>query len=355
MIHNEKTDKLLISHYQQYPKLEIQDIFKFIYQSCFGCEHMIASLESAIDYIQKENSSLSEYSHSQIDDLDGEYSRVHFSYLKYGLSVETFGKLFFLSAKNEPDREAELEKKLDVAKKLILEKKLPFSSDEFNKAKKQWQAQGYMPIHHSEKFKTEYNPAYRVIANIYVPFLRFFATIDTLLKDGPAVIAIEGGSASGKSTLGEILKNIYDCNVLHMDDFFLRPEQRTADRYSEAGGNIDRERFLEEVLIPLKNNETINYRRFDCSSLKILPSIKITPEKLTIIEGAYSMHPEFEKYYDYSVFLDISPEKQKLRIEKRNSPEMAQRFYNEWIPLENEYFSKLKVKERCHMYIPIST
>ena len=150
-----------------------------------------------------------------------------------------------------------------------------------------------------------------------------------------------------------MLKDIYDCNLLHMDDFFLRPEQRTPERFAEAGGNIDRERFLEEVLIPLSKNETISYRRLDCSTFTMCPSVEIAPKKLTIIEGAYSMHPAFEKYYDLSVFLDVSKELQKQRIEKRNTAQMAKRFFEEWIPLENIYFSEMKVKERCNLSITV--
>lgn len=47
------------------------------------------------------------------------------------------------------------------------------------------------------------------------------------------LVAIEGGSASGKTTLGELLQNVYDCPVFHMDDFFLRPEQRTEARFTQ--------------------------------------------------------------------------------------------------------------------------
>ena len=44
------------------------------------------------------------------------------------------------------------------------------------------------------------------------------------------VVALEGGSASGKTTLAALLQRIYNCaTVFHMDDFFLRPEQRTED------------------------------------------------------------------------------------------------------------------------------
>ena len=162
-----------------------------------------------------------------------------------------------------------------------------------------------------------------------------------------------GGSASGKTTLGEMLKELYDCNVFHMDDFFLRPEQRTEERYAEAGGNIDRERFLEEVLIPLSRNKPVHYRKFDCSTLTLSPAATINPKKLTIVEGAYSMHPAFAGYYDLTVFLDISYELQKARIAKRNSPQMAERFYNEWIPLEETYFSETRAKERSDMRFKI--
>ncbi|MBQ8574855.1 MAG: hypothetical protein IJ447_02275 [Clostridia bacterium] len=187
----------------------------------------------------------------------------------------------------------------------------------------------------------------------YIPFLPLFEKLDEMLKNGSVVLAIDGGSASGKTTLSGILNEIYGCTVLHTDDFFLRPEQRTPERYAEVGGNLDRERFLEEVLRPLKRNETINYRRFDCATFTISPFTEIKPEKLTVIEGAYSMHPTLAEYYDLAVFLDISPELQRERILKRNSAEEAERFFSKWIPLEREYFSKMHVGQRCDMIIKI--
>lgn len=349
----EKTRQLLIKHYDKYPRLQIRDLFKFIFQSSFGCEHMISSLDVAIDYIREESDAVTQADDTAIDYLDGEYSRVHLSVLKKGLSAETFGKLFFASAKKEPDGKAKLEKKLDVVRTLVREGAFPFSADELDRAIEDWRGAGYPAIHHSEDFRQSYKPAYRVIANEYVPFIPLFARLDTMLKAGRTVVAIEGGSASGKSTLGKILEDVYGGTVFHMDDFFLRPEQRNDERYAEIGGNIDRERFLEEVLIPLSKNETVNYRKFDCSTMTLSQGVDVAPEKLVVIEGAYSMHPDLEKYYDLSVFLDISPKLQSQRISKRNSPEDAERFYNIWIPLENKYFSHTKAEERCDIKIPI--
>ena len=105
------------------------------------------------------------------------------------------------------------------------------------------------------------------------------------------IVAIDGPCTSGKTTLASQLETLYDCNVFHMDDFFLRPQQRTADRFAEVGGNIDYERFYEEVLTPLQKGLPFSYRPFDCSTFTLPEPIQVSPKKLNIIEGTYSHHP----------------------------------------------------------------
>lgn len=176
--------------------------------------------------------------------------------------------------------------------------------------------------------------------------------IDRLMVERERVlVAIDGGSASGKTTLGALLQSIYACPVFHMDDFFLRPEQRTPERFSEPGGNVDRERFLSEVLLPLREGKTVDYRRFDCKTFTIASPRRIEPGRLNIIEGAYAMHPDLAPYYDLTVFLAVSAEKQRERILKRNAPAQAELFFDRWIPLEQRYFAALNVPERCDLTI----
>ena len=182
-------------------------------------------------------------------------------------------------------------------------------------------------------------------------FLPLFNVINDRLKKGRMTLAIDGLSASGKTTLAKLLEEKYECTVFHMDDFFLQPFQRTKERYEEIGGNIDRERFLDQVLKPLFKGEKIKYQPFDCSVMTLLNTIEVTPKKLTVIEGVYSMHPLFLPYYDYSVFLQIDKELQKERILKRNTPAVSKRFFNEWIPMENRYFESFNIKEKCNMII----
>ena len=350
---NERTRDLLIRHYRDYPSLDIRDIFKYLHQSAMGCEHLVFSLPHAIRYIEQEAESCTVVGGRLVDRLDGEYSRVHLAYLREGLSAETLGRLFYMSAKPEEQGRVTLEHKLEIASSLVREGVLPLDAEAFDAAVREWKAVGYPAVHHSEVFRSSYAPAYRVIANRYVCFLPLLARLDALLAEKQVVLAIDGGSASGKSTLSELLRSLYDCTVLHMDDFFLRPEQRTAERFREVGGNVDRERFLSEVLLPMERSETIHYRRFDCATGTVQPAEEIARKRLTVVEGVYAMHPDLAEHYDLTVFLDIAPTLQRERIAKRNSPQMAERFHREWIPLENRYFSGMQVKERCDLCISI--
>lgn len=161
-------------------------------------------------------------------------------------------------------------------------------------------------------------------------------------------IAVDGPCGGGKTTLGAILEERYDCNLFHMDDFFLRAQQRSAKRYQEPGGNVDYERFRSEVLEHLPDGEGLEYRRFDCGTMSLGEKRRVPRKNLNIIEGSYSCHPYFgEEIYDLRLFVDISPDRQRERIIARSGEEMWKQFQAKWIPMENRYFDLLGIREKC--------
>ena len=343
------TKTRLSEHFRAYPELQAEDIFKYLFQSAFGCEHLVSNPDTALTYILREASTLPADLPPQIDRLDGAYSRVHLSWLNHGLLPETLTRMFCLSAKTEARGAEALEEKLSAAREMVADGSLATVSKDFEEKLASWAAMGYPAIHHSETFRRAYRPAYRVIANSFAEYTFLFARIDRLLEAGPAVVVIEGGSANGKSTLGEALQTVYDCNLLHTDDFFLRPFQRTPERLAEIGGNLDRERFYEEIVQPLTRGEPLRYRPFNCMTQALEPPVTLEPKRLTVVEGAYSLHPFFGRYYDLSLFLDIPSDIQRERILKRNSPHFANRFFNEWIPMENAYFAETDIRRRADL------
>jgi len=165
----------------------------------------------------------------------------------------------------------------------------------------------------------------------------------------PVFIAIDGRCAAGKTTLAGWLKEKFDCtvNVIHMDDFFLQPHQRTKERLMKPGGNIDYERVLEEVMHPLVQGKGFSYRIYDCKKMEMSSEIYIQPAEISIIEGSYSCHPALWDFYYLRMFLNVEPEEQLRRICRRNGAEAVSVFQERWIPLEEKYFSAYQIQKRC--------
>lgn len=165
----------------------------------------------------------------------------------------------------------------------------------------------------------------------------------------PVLIAIDGRCGAGKTTLAEMLKGELGCCVIHMDDFFLRPKQRTPERYGESGGNVDYERFLAEVMEPLLERRAFSYRPYDCKQQAFSEAIQVQPCDFAVIEGAYSCRPDLWDFYSLRVFLSVGKDEQLRRIEQRNGEEAARVFKQKWIPLEERYFEAYDIENRCDL------
>lgn len=160
-------------------------------------------------------------------------------------------------------------------------------------------------------------------------------------------IAIDGRCAAGKTTLAEKLQERLEANVFHMDDFFLRPEQRTVKRLAKPGGNVDYERFLKEVMQPLKRGEAFFFRPYDCHRQVFSEAVFAEPCLLNIIEGSYACHPVLWDCYHVRIFLTLEKEEQLCRIRERNGEDMLRIFRDKWIPLEERYFEYFQIEKRC--------
>ena len=88
------TKSHILNQFQTYPQLELQDLMKFLYQSSFGCEHLLSNPDTVKKQIQQELDTKLDTCNS-IEYLDGDYVRLH---LNYGLSVNTLSTRKHLAA-----------------------------------------------------------------------------------------------------------------------------------------------------------------------------------------------------------------------------------------------------------------
>jgi len=167
------------------------------------------------------------------------------------------------------------------------------------------------------------------------------------------VVGIDGPSASGKSTLGNMLRDKYNALLFHVDDYFLPPEMKTKDRLCESGGNVAYLRLEKEIMKHL-NSDYITSNHFNCKTNQLEKRNEQKNNQVIIVEGAYSLRENLFPYYTSSVFLEIDEELQKNRILARNGEVMLQKWINEWIPLENSYFEKEDLKNKVDSLIDLN-
>lgn len=182
---------------------------------------------------------------------------------------------------------------------------------------------------------------------------KMIAFIDTLVQASspPILIGIDGPSTSGKTSLAKALQDHFSCGLYHMDDFFLRPDQRTRERLNEVGGNVDYERFKAQVIDPLVEGQPVVYKPYNCQTKKYKPEYSVLRSPIHLIEGVYSHHPYFGPVYQGRIFLSVDKETQRDRVLRRNGPDLYDRFIKEWIPKENAYFDKFAIKEKSDLII----
>lgn len=152
------------------------------------------------------------------------------------------------------------------------------------------------------------------------------------------IAAIDGPSGSGKTVLAEKLRQHFDANVFHMDDFFsvLNSEQKQGFRSLAVISIMNALR--QKCWIGLAAVSLFAYQIYDCAVEQLTDYVHVLPRRLNIVEGVYSMHPALIDSYDIKIYLTVGRNVQLERIRLRSGERMLKRFVEEWIPLEDHYF-----------------
>lgn len=351
-MHKELTE-ILREHAARYPLMEPTDGVKLVYQHVMGGGHMISDPEASLKRLKAELEETPSDFVPLTEDLGNGLVRLNLAAMEAsGLTAEGVNRIFVESAREIRGSREDLVKGLEMLRAVCDEGCFAFDRDALEIYLTDYAAKDYPAVSHSETYRAAYEPAYRVVSKHCLKYLMLIETMEYLLeRDEKVCVAIDGRAASGKSTLGAMLQRMFRANLFHMDDYFLRKEQRTPERLAEPGGNVDYERFGEEVLAGIQTGDSFAYRPFDCSAMEVGAPVDVLPNPVTVVEGSYSLHPTLASGYDLKVFLDISPETQSQRILLRNGEAMHNRFAKVWIPMEEKYFDTLKIREICDFVI----
>lgn len=342
--------EILQAHAARYPLMQPQDYAKLLYQSEFGPRHMLPWH----DNLQQEWQALPNHAPQttpQPEPIGGGFSRFHLSGAYPPAAVPLLNRLFQMTASLRRGSAAGLQQKIEQLLELPQANQLPRLKPWLNN----WRRQDFPPAHHSALFRQVYQPHYRLLRSDYAGFFPALLACAQLAspKSGHSILALDGRCGSGKTSLAQLIAQIFTsrlCRVIHMDDFYLPPNQRPQDWLEQPAGNLDLQRLQTEVIQPALAGAPISYQPYNCQTGAFQAPRQLPPAKLTIIEGSYALHPSLAACYALKIFLTVSPAEQALRLQAREG-DYYPNFVGRWIPLEEQYIQKCGAQSAADLII----
>ena len=161
----EELKAILIAHAKRYPLMQPTDAVKLIYQNEFGGGHLIRDEQACLNYLRREYASVAKDPTVPLyEDIGNGIVRVNLAAVKPE-DLEQLGKDFIRSAAEHTGTMDSFLRKLDVLRKLTVEGIFSFDSQELENYLFKYRNQSYPVVSHSEAYREEYRPAYRIILN----------------------------------------------------------------------------------------------------------------------------------------------------------------------------------------------
>ena len=178
-------------------------------------------------------------------------------------------------------------------------------------------------------------------------------------SDRPFIVAIDGLSGSGKTTMVEQLRDLAnDVMVFHIDDFIVERFKRYGTGESEAmeyyARQWDVDLLVETLFKPLQEGQaklTLPYYERDRDEV-IDRTVEITPNGLVLIEGIFLLRDEWRNYFDYVVYLDCPQEVRYERVLHRDTyigdlAERLDKYTRRYWPGEAHYLETVNPKGKA--------
>lgn len=158
---------LTSQHIARYPNLELIDLYKLLHQSALGASHASA----ADDILEKEfnlewDNLTGVHVEPAIDPIspDGKIARIHLrSYLSQDYSKDDLLMAFIRTANAHNGSQEKLKKFCNCLRDLSKAKQLPFNPEDTEAFLNDVENKDYPTLRHSNIFKKEYEPSYRIV------------------------------------------------------------------------------------------------------------------------------------------------------------------------------------------------
>lgn len=170
-------------------------------------------------------------------------------------------------------------------------------------------------------------------------FVDLILNDEATVYDPPCILAVDGRSGSGKTTIAALLhQRVPNSIVVHTDD--------VAWHHSFFDwSNL----LIDGVLKPLKNGRAVHYQPPGWQTHGRLGAIEIpTGLKLVIVEGVGASRREVMPWIDRSLWIQSDfDEAQRRGIARDGGTKEAENFWHEWMAQEVDFLQRQRPWERA--------
>ena len=177
------------------------------------------------------------------------------------------------------------------------------------------------------------------------------------------LIAIDGGSGSGKSAIAEIVAKQLNATLILTDDFYaanITNEGWTNRSYKERAADVINWQDLKVCVLELLLLGIP--ARWNCFDFNRGPRpdgsyhIKEEPihyevNDIIILEGAYSARPELSDLIDLKILIDVPIAIRHQRLKKREEEDFLTQWHERWDQAEQYYFRDVRPASSFDMVV----
>lgn len=163
----ESYEMILRDQIQRYPKMQVQDVYKLVYEATMGNKHLPSDTNVARQSLYAEMNSIEASSSEPMMEVispDSEIVRLNLRPYKAARgNVEDLAQTMMVGSRAWHQPEVRLEQWWKEIEELGYRQQIPFDPDSlrsFYNTMKEWR---FPAVHHSEVYAKTYKPAYRVI------------------------------------------------------------------------------------------------------------------------------------------------------------------------------------------------
>lgn len=175
---NEKSafQKLITAQLQRYPAMQVQDLYKLVYQAAMGNEHLMADSAMVHNYLIQELESVrADSAEPLLEEISPDGAVVRLNLRPFKTRNGDHHALFramMQTARTFQQSQESLEQHLSDLEQMAGSGAIPFDANAVKSYFREMREKGYPAVHHSAAYKEKYSPAYRVMLKKHVPSLK---------------------------------------------------------------------------------------------------------------------------------------------------------------------------------------